>query len=145
MVIERDNGGNVLSFLFIKNYSEMKPGINEYRLYNFIYMSTKAGNPSLCCSELGQWLPREMCTDWKSTVGFWGASWGFGGLIGCSGYWVRCFQFVKIHGAVDLLHFSIYMLYLFKRQKKAINMVLHFMKFWLKQRGNWDEGIYILT
>ena len=54
MLIERDNGGNVLYFLFIKSYSEMKPGIKEYRLCSFIYMSTKVVNPSLCCSESGQ-------------------------------------------------------------------------------------------
>lgn len=49
MLIERDNGGNVLYCLFRKNCSEMKPNIKEYRLRNFIYRSTKAGHLSLCC------------------------------------------------------------------------------------------------
>lgn len=44
MLIERNNDRYVLYFLFIKNCSEMKPNVKEYRLHNFIYRSIKAGN-----------------------------------------------------------------------------------------------------
>ena len=42
MLIERNNDRYVLYFLFIKNCSEMKPNVKEYRLHNFIYRSIKA-------------------------------------------------------------------------------------------------------
>lgn len=70
MLIERENGGNVLYFIFIKNCSEMKPGIKEYRLCNFIYMSTKAGNSSQCCQKSEKWLLGEMCNKKGAQEGF---------------------------------------------------------------------------
>lgn len=63
MLIEGDNGGNVLDF--IKNCSEMKPDIKEYWLCHFTYMSTKAGTPSLCFEKPGEWLPGDKCNEWK--------------------------------------------------------------------------------